>query len=302
MEVAVSGASGLVGRAVVASFRAAGHRVRRLVRRPEGARDAVFWSPDDGEVDVARLAGVEAVVHLAGESIANGRWTPPVKERIRASRVDGTRLLADALATLEPRPAVLVSASAIGIYGDRGEQAVDEDAELGSGFLADVCRAWEAAADPARAAGIRVVHPRIGVVLAAEGGVLARLLPPFRLGLGGPAGGGRQWLSWISLADLAAAIAHLVATPELAGPVDAVAPQPVRNGELGRALGRALGRPAILPLPAFALRLAFGEMADATVLASTRTAGGRLGRSGFRFRHPTIEDALAWALAAGGRS
>jgi uncharacterized protein (TIGR01777 family) len=241
---------------------------------------------------------VDAVVHLAGESIAAGRWTAAVKERIRRSRVDGTRLLAETLARLERRPRVLVSASAVGYYGDRGDEPLTEESPPGVGFLADVARAWEAAADPARAVGIRVVHPRLGLVLAREGGALPRMALPFRLGLGGVIGSGRQYWSWIALPDAVRVIERALADATLAGPVNAVAPAPATNREFTRALGRVLGRPTLLPFPALGVRLLMGEMGRALLLGSARVLPRRLERAGFRFEHPELEGALRGALAA----
>jgi uncharacterized protein len=295
LRVAVTGASGMVGEALVPQLGADGHTVQRLVRSREAAGGGdVYWSPSAGEIDAAALEGVDAVVHLAGENLGH-RWTAERKRRIRASRVEGTRLLAETLAGLARPPAVLVSASAVGYYGDRGDELLDEAAPLGEGFLAEVVRDWEAAAEPARTAGIRVVHPRMGVVLSASGGALARLLLPFRLGVGGPVGSGRQWLSWITRADAVAVIVRALSDEELRGPVN-VAAGAVRFGDFARALGRVLHRPALLPVPAPALRLVFGEMADATLLASARVDAAVLRSRGHRFLHPELEGALraAW--------
>ncbi|RMH19202.1 MAG: TIGR01777 family protein [Acidobacteria bacterium] len=299
MRILVSGASGLVGSALVPALREDGHRLWRLVRGAAGAEDAVRWDPAAGEIDRPALAACapEGVVHLAGESIAGGRWTAAKKARIRDSRVRGTELLARACAALETPPRLFVSASAIGYYGDRGEQLVDEDSPPGTGFLAGVCRRWEAAAEPVRQAGARLVWLRLGVVLAKEGGALAQMLTPFRLGLGGKVGSGRQWLSWIALDDVVGVVRHLLAQDGIAGPLNTVAPQPVRNRELTRALGRALKRPAVLPLPAFAARLILGEMADELLLASTRVDASRLVASGYAFRWPQLEPLLAHLLA-----
>jgi uncharacterized protein len=299
LRVAVTGATGLVGSALVPALRAAGHRVDRLSRRPPqpGTTD-IQWDPAHGRLDPRALEGVDAVVHLAGESIAALRWTPSVKERIRRSRVDGTRLLAETLGRLARRPQVLVAVSAVGYYGDRGEAPLTEESSPGSGFLADVCRAWEAAADPARAAGIRVVHPRLGVVLAGQGGALPRMALPFRLGVGGVIGSGRQYWSWIEIGDLVRVIELCLALDTLAGPVNAVAPTPVTNRDFTRALGRVLTRPTLVPLPAFAVRLLLGEMGQALLLASARVVPRRLERAGFRFQHPGLEAALRAALAS----
>jgi uncharacterized protein (TIGR01777 family) len=298
LRVAVTGASGLVGSALVPALRAAGHRVDRLTRRvPAAGSPDIRWDPARGELDPRALEGVDAVVHLAGESIAALRWTASVKERIRRSRVEGTRLLAETLARLERRPRALVSVSAVGYYGDRGETPLTEDSPPGAGFLADVCRAWEAAADPARAAGIRVVHPRLGVVLAGEGGALPRMALPFRLGVGGVVGSGRQYWSWIGLGDLVRILELGLALDSLAGPVNAVAPTATTNREFTRVLGRALGRPTLVPFPALAVNLVLGEMGAALLLASARVLPRRLERAGFRFRCPGLEAALRDALA-----
>jgi hypothetical protein len=300
LRVAVTGATGLVGSALVTALRAAGHRVDRVSRRPPrpGTTD-IQWDPARGRLDPRALEGADAVVHLAGESIAAGRWTASAKARIRESRVGGTRLVADTLAGLDRRPRVLVSASAIGYYGHRGSEALTEDSPPGTGFLAEVARAWEAAADPARAAGIRVVHPRLGIILAGQGGALPQMLRPFRLGLGGPIGGGRQYWSWIALADVIRVVELVLAVESFAGPVNAVAPAPVTNREFARALGRALARPTLVPLPAPAVRLLMGEMGQALLLDSARVLPRRLERAGFRFRHPDLASALRDALAEG---
>jgi len=292
MKILMSGASGLVGSALVPALAADGHEVLRLVRRPAAAAGEVCWSPDEGEIDRGALAGTEAAVHLAGEPIA-GRWTARKKERILKSRTASTRFLAETLAALEPPPRVWVTASAIGYYGDRGDEVLAEDAAPGTGFLPDVCVRWEQAAEAARARGVRHVPLRIGMVLSAGGGALARMLPPFRLGLGGPVGSGRQWVSWIAIDDLVGAVRHVLGDEEISGPVNAVAPEPVTMAELARTLGRALRRPAVLPLPAFAVRLLFGEMGDALLLASARVEPRRLAASGYGFRLPELAPALA---------
>jgi uncharacterized protein len=308
MRVVVSGASGLIGSRLVPALLAAGHRVDALVRGPRGLRGpagvgSLAWDPARGEVDGA-IAGAEGVVHLAGAGIAEGRWTARRKALIRDSRVRGTELIARTLAGLRPVPRVLVAASAIGFYGDRGAAWLDESSPAGEGFLADVCRAWEAAAEPARAAGIRVVSPRIGVALAAAGGVLGRVRTPFRLGLGGPVGGGGQYMSWIAMADLVRVIHRCLVDERLSGPVNAVAPEPVTNRQFARTLGRVLRRPAVLPLPAFAIRLAFGEMGRTLLLGGVRVRAGALERVGFAFAQPALEGALRAELggaAAGAR-
>ncbi len=300
-SVAVTGSTGLVGAALTVALARGGHRVVRLVRSGTATQapgeHTVRWDPGRGTIDAAGLEGVDAVVHLAGESIASGRWTAAKRRRIRDSRVGATRVLAEALARLERPPATLVAASAVGYYGDRGDEVLREESAPGGGFLADVCREWEAAAAPAARRGLRVVHMRIGMVLAATGGALAALLPPFRLGLGGPVGSGRQWMSWISLDDLVRAILHALATASLAGPINAVAPAPVTNREFARTLGRVLRRPAVLPLPAGAARLLLGRMADELLLASARVVPARLEAAGFTFGDATLERALRRLLA-----
>lgn len=294
--VAVTGASGLIGSALAGALAADGFRVRRLVRteRQRGADD-VFWDPARGRVDLAALEGADAVVHLAGEPIGQ-RWTGAVRRRIRESRIAGTRLIAASLASLSRPPRVLVSGSAEGIYGNRGDEILDEGSPIGSDFLAQLAADWEAEADRAAAAGVRVVKIRTGLVLSPRGGALARLLLPFRLGLGGRLGSGRQWVSWIALADTVRAIRHLIDTHAFVGPANVSAPNPVTNAELASTLARVLRRPAIFPVPATALRLAFGEMADATLLASQRMRPRRLLESGFQFRYPTLEAALRFEL------
>jgi uncharacterized protein (TIGR01777 family) len=297
VNVLVSGASGLVGSALARVLSAEKHRVGTLSRR--GAVPGhVFWAPGKGELDAGALEafGPDAVVHLAGESIAGGRWTPDRKRRILESRVAGTELLAGSLAAMARPPRVLVSASAVGFYGDRKDALLDEEGGAGSGFLAGTCRAWEGATAKAAERGIRVIHLRIGMVLDARGGALARMLPFFRLGLGGPMGGGRQSVSWIALPDLVGAIRHLLLRDGISGPVNATSPNPATNAEFARVLGRILSRPAFLPVPAFALRLAFGEMADELLLQGARVVPSRLRESGFTFRYPTLEGALRAAL------
>jgi uncharacterized protein (TIGR01777 family) len=298
LSVVVSGASGLVGSSLLPFLTTGGHRVVPMVRstRARGDASGVRWDPAAKVIDRAGLERVDAVVHLAGESIAGGRWTTEKKARIRGSRVDGTRLLCETLAALDAPPRTLVCASAIGFYGDRGGTPLDESSPRGKGFLADVCGEWEAAAAPARAAGIRVVHLRFGVVLTPAGGALQRMLLPFRLGAGGVVGSGEQYMSWIAIDDAVGAIHHALVTPALEGPVNAVAPAAVTNREFTRALGRVLRRPTIVPMPAVIARLAFGEMADELLLASTRVVPRRLGESGFTFREPDLETALAHLL------
>ena len=295
MKVAVTGASGLIGSALVVRLRRDGHEVLRLVRRVTTAPDEVRWDPDEGYVDLAALDGTDAVVHLAGAGVGDHRWTAAYKETIRESRVRGTDTIARAATRLDRRPEVLISGSAMGFYGDTGDREVDESAPAGSGFLSEVVRAWEAAADPAREAGIRVAHPRSGLVLAGHGGAWGRLWPLFRFGLGGRLGSGRQWWSFISLRDEVAALAFLIES-DLAGPVNLTAPNPATNAEVTKAMGRAMHRPTPFPVPAKALQLALGEFSS-EILSSSRVLPGRLLESGFQFQDPTIEQAIAWALS-----
>ena len=294
VQIAITGSTGLIGKALVRALRDEGLTVIRLVRRPATAEDEIRWDPL-GEVDSASLEGVDAVVHLAGAGLGDHRWTETYKREVRDSRVEGTRTLSRALARLDRRPAVFVSGSAVGFYGDTGDLAVDESAPAGQGFLADLCVDWEAAAQPAVDAGIRVVHPRTGLVLSRDGGLLARTLPLFRLGLGGRLGSGRQWMSWISVADHVAALRFLI-NDGLQGPVNLTAPEPVTNADFTRAVGRALHRPAPFVVPASALRLALGEFADEGALVSQRALPDRLTKAGFTFRHPDIDTALADVL------
>jgi uncharacterized protein len=297
MNILVTGASGLIGTSLVSSLTSSGHEVTRLVRRqPNSGEKAARWDPMAGTIDASAIEGVDAVVHLAGENIAE-RWTAAKKARIRDSRVKGTQLLCATLARLSSPPKVLVSASAIGYYGDRGEEILTEESPPGRGFLAEVCRAWEAATEPARQQGMRVVQVRFGVVLSPAGGALAKILPPFRMGLGGVLGSGRQYMSWIALDDVVGAIQHAIGTDGLQGPTNAAAPQAVTNQEFTKTLGKVLGRPTVFPLPAFAARLMFGEMADELLLASARIQPTKLLASGFRFRYPELEDALRHLLA-----
>lgn len=294
--VAVSGSRGLIGSALVRSLEAGGHRVLRLVRsRSQAGNGKVFWSPATGEIDAAGLEGVDAVVNLAGESVAQP-WTEGARRRIRESRVRGTCLLAETLAGLERAPGVFVCASAVGYYGDRGSERLDENAPPGEGFFPETGRAWEAAADPAREAGIRTVHLRFGVVLSREGGMLGTVLPLFRLGAGGKLGSGEQWMSWVSREDAVDAIRFAIGTEGIRGPVNVVAPAPVTNAELTETLGRVLGRPTFLSVPAVLLRLIPGGMGEEALLASQRVVPDRLLGAGFRFQHPDLEGALRAAV------
>jgi uncharacterized protein len=296
MNILVTGASGLIGSALVSFLASAGHDVIRLVRsQPRPGEKAARWDPMAGTIETSALEGVEAVVHLAGESLAE-RWTLEKKVRIRESRVKGTRLLCESLAQMTTPPRVLVSASAIGYYGDRAGEILTEESAAGRGFLAEVCRAWEAATEPASQKGIRVVPLRFGVVLSGTGGALGKMLPPFRMGLGGVLGSGRQYMSWIALDDAVGAIHHTMMTGSLQGPVNAMAPNAVTNQEFTKTLGKVIGRPTIVPMPAFAVRLMFGEMADEVLLASARVQPAKLLASGYTFRYPELEAALRHLL------
>jgi len=298
MHVLVTGSTGLIGSATVSALRAGGHRVTRLVRAPSVPGEAsVHWDPAAGAIETGGLEGLDGVVHLAGEGIAAGRWTPAQKAKIRDSRVQGTRLLCDAIARCARPPRVLVCASAVGYYGDRGEERLTEESPPGRGFLAEVGRAWEAAAEAAIQRGIRVVHLRFGMVLSLRGGALAKMLLPFKLGVGGIVGHGRQYWSWISLDDVVGVIQFALATDTLRGPVNVVAPQSVTNREWTRALGRAVSRPTVFPMPTFAARWLFGEMADELLLASTRVVPERLNAAGYSFRDPTLAGYLTAALS-----
>lgn len=294
-RIAVTGASGLIGGTLVPALRSAGYDVLTLVRREPRDDHEVGWDPATGAIDASALEGSDGVVHLAGATIGR-RWTPTHKREILESRTEGTGLLAQTLASLARPPAVLVTASGIGYYGDRGDEELTEESSRGEGFLAEVAQAWETAADPAREAGIRVVHLRQGIVLSRRGGALAKLLTPFRLGLGGRVGSGRQWWSYLSLDDAVAAYLHAL-TSDLSGPVNSAAPGLVTNATFTKALGRALGRPTVFPLPAVAVRLALGEMGEETLLGGQRAHPMKLLESGFRFAHADIDSALAAALA-----
>ncbi len=302
MEVVLTGASGFIGRRLIQRLAAGGHAMRILGRSPRKGLPAAaafsIWDSAEGAPPVDSLAGADAIVHLAGETVAQ-RWTPEVKRRIRTTRVDGARRLVESLAKASPRPAALVSASAIGYYGDRGDEVLAEDSSAGGGFLAEVCRDLEAALGEASALGVRVVALRIGVVLGPDGGALARMLPPFRLGLGGRLGGGRQWMSWIHAEDLVGLVCHAI-EGDLRGAVNATAPNPVRNSEFTAALARALHRPGLFPVPEFALKLLFGEMSE-VLLGSQRVTPRAAEASGFRFRFPEVFSALKDLLSGGAR-
>jgi uncharacterized protein len=295
MHVAITGATGLIGTALSQALRAEGHRVTGITRSQPGP-DQLQWSPSDQRIDAAALRGVDAVVHLAGEPVAARRWSAQVKRRIRDSRISGTTLIAQTLAGLDDGPRTLVSVSGIDYYGDRGDEVLTEHSGPGDTFLADVCKVWEASAEPAREAGIRVVHPRIGIILTSRDGALPRLLPLFKLGLGGRFGSGRQYWSWIALDDVIGVLAHALTTASVTGPLNATAPTPVTNATFTTVLGKVLGRPAWLPVPSFGPRLVLGEMADAMVFHSKRVMPEATLASGYTFRHPDLEAGLRSAL------
>lgn len=296
MKIAITGASGLIGAALVSSLRTDGVQVVRLVRRAPRTDDEAQWDPDRHELDPAALRGTDAVVHLAAEPIGVRLWTDEYRQRLRDSRVEGTSTVAEALAAAADRPRLLLSMSAIGFYGDTGEVQVDESAPRGQGLLADIVADWEQATKPAVDAGLRVVTMRTAPVLARHGGLLGPMLPAFRLGVGGRLGSGRQWLSWVALPDLVAAMRFLLASDDLAGPVNISAPEPVRNEEFTKALGRVLHRPTVLPIPGWAIRRIVGEFADEAALASQRVLPRRLEDAGFTFTFPDIDAALRAVL------
>ncbi len=295
MDVLVSGSTGLIGSALVPALEERGHRVRRLTRSGDSSENTVRWNPSADEIDAERLEGVDAVVHLAGENVV-GRWTDAKKARIRESRVRGTRLLAETLAGLPTPPGVMVSASASGYYGDRGNELLTEESAPGGNFLAGVCQEWEAAADPARQAGVRVVHPRFGIVLSTEGGALATTLPIFKLGGGGKIGTGSQYWSWVAIDDAVGAILHALTTDSLEGPVNVTVSDPPTNAEYTRTLGYVLGRPTFFSLPAPAARIMLGQVADELLLASQRIEPARLKETGYSYRYPELEGALRHLL------
>lgn len=297
MKIVVAGASGFVGAALVPALRAQGHDVRRLVRRAAVANDEIGWDPANGVIDLQRGEEVDAVINLAGENVAAGRWTAARREQILRSRVDATRTLVGALLKLVRKPKVFLSASAVGYYGDRGDEIVTEKSPIGVGLLPEVCLAWETHAEGAARHGIRTVLLRFGTILSPEGGALAKMLPLFRLGLGGRLGSGQQWMSWIARDDVVQGIFHVLRDTDCGGPVNFAAPAPVTNVDFAATLARVLGRPARLPAPGFALRLAFGQMADEALLASTRAVPRRLVEVNYTFRQPELEPALRAMLS-----
>jgi len=296
VRVAITGSSGMIGTALRASLSADRHEVLRLVRRPPESSDEVYWDPVAGWLNPAHLEGVEAVVNLSGANVGGQRWTRAYKRTLRDSRLSATRTLAKALTEMTDRPRVLVSMSAAGIYGlAHGSEVLDEDEPTGDGFLADMCREWEAAAAPAEKAGIAVCHPRAHLIMTRHGGALARMLPWFRKGLGGPLAGGRQYWSHVSLSDVVRALRFLIETHGCSGPYNVAAPEPVTNAEFTRVLARELGRPTLLPVPEFALRIRYGEFAD-DILVSLRLVSARLSDAGFEFEHPTARSVVAAGL------
>jgi uncharacterized protein (TIGR01777 family) len=297
MKILITGSTGMVGSKLIDSLKSEDHQIIRLVRStPKDSATEVYWNPEQGTLNATELEGLGGVVHLAGESIAEGRWTDEKKSRIRQSRTKGTTLLSETLAKLKQKPEVLVSASAVGFYGSRGDETLDEQSASGSDFLAEVCREWELSTQAAAQAGIRVVNLRFGVILSHEGGALPKMLFPFRMGVGGKLGSGQQYMSWIAIDDAIGAIEHALTNNSLRGPVNVVAPVAVTNYEFTKTLGHVLSRPTIFPVPAFAARLVFGEMADATLLSSQRVEPARLKESGYRFRYPELEGALRHVL------
>lgn len=297
--IVIAGASGLVGTALAEALTQDGHAVRRLVRRAVSDSDTeIEWDPANGKVDSGELNGVDVVVNLSGENIAGGRWTEVFKQKLRASRIDSTSLLARTIAGLPHKPRVMVCASAIGFYGVRGDEPLDELSPPGDGFLAELCQEWEAASSPAREAGIRVVQCRIGVVLSTKGGALEKMLGPFRAGVGGVLGSGKQYVSWVALADLVDALRFVIDDDSIDGPVNITSPNPATNREFTHALGKAVGRPTLIPMPAFALRTMVGrQMADEMLLGGAKIYPRKLEQAGFTFDYPTIVSAISRALA-----
>ncbi len=292
MKILITGASGFIGQALIKHLTSQNHQVLTLVRGVPTQKNEIAWQPSAQTIDAKRLNGLDAAIHLAGENIAGGRWSKDRKNRIRSSRIDGTHLLAKTLAQCPNPPSVLISASAIGYYGDRGDDMLSEDSTPGTGFLPEVALAWEEATQPAIKAGIRTIWIRIGMVLDAQGGALAKMLLPFKFGLGGQIGSGAQYMSWITRDDLISAMCYLIQNNTLSGPFNAVSPHPVTNREFAKTLGHVLKRPTFFPVPAFVAKMALGEMAEALLLSSTRVLPTRLQKAGFTFNYPTLESAL----------
>lgn len=296
MKILIGGSHGLVGSALIKSLESQGHEIFRLVRHAPGSKTEVEWSPDRYSIALARLEGFDAAVNLAGESIAEGGWTDEKKRRIRESRVKGTKLLGDALANLTVPPKTFICASAIGYYGNRGDEILTETSAPGKDFLSEVCSEWEKATALAMEKGIRVVNARFGIILDRHGGALKKMLPPFRMGAGGKIGSGKQWMSWIALDDVIGALNFALTQESLSGPVNFVAPNPVTNAEFARTLGNVLSRPTLFPMPAFVVKLLFGEMGEALLLGSERVAPKRLMAEGYEFRYSQLESALRHIL------
>lgn len=297
MNILVTGSSGLVGSALIPLLLNQGHRVVRLVRQKTApAEDAAVWDPSAGKLETSSLQQTDAVVHLAGENIGTARWSEAQKKRIRESRVQGTKLMSESLARLEVPPRVLMSASAVGFYGSRGDDVLTEEEPAGSDFLAEVCKDWEAATEPARQKGVRVVNLRAGMAISGKGGALTAMLKAFKAGAGGKLGDGQQFISWIAIDDLTRVITYVISNESLSGPVNAVSPNPVRNAEFAEILGKVLGRPTFMSMPAPVVRLLFGEMADALLLASQRAQPRRLLETGFTFQFPHLEATLRHVL------
>ena len=296
MKIAIAGASGLIGSAFINSVEEDGAEVTRLVRSSPKAGE-IEWHPNQDSIEPGKLQGFEAIVSLAGENVAEGRWTDEKKKKIHDSRVHGTHLISEAIAKLEPKPRVFLCASATGIYGDRPDETLTEQSDSGGGFLAGVCREWEKATEPASQAGVRVVNLRFGPVLAAHGGMMEKMLTPFKMGLGGKIGSGKQYISWVSIDDVVGAMKFALKEETIRGPLNVVSPNPVTNEEFTKALGEALSRPTMMAVPAFAARLAFGEMADEMLLSSQRVMPKKLKDAGFQFEYPNLEDAFRKYIA-----
>ena len=296
MKILVAGASGLVGSALIPVLESEGTEITGLVRSSPKANE-IEWHPNHGGIDATRLEGFDAIINLAGENIAEGRWTDEKKRKIRDSRVDGTHLLSEAIAKLATKPRVFLCASATGFYGDRDDEILDETSDSGGGFLANVCRDWEGATESAAKAGVRVVNLRFGPILAREGGMLGKMLTPFKLGMGGKVGSGKQYISWVAIDDVIGAIKLALADESIHGALNVVSPNPVTNEEFTKTLGEVLSRPTVMSIPAFAARLVFGEMADEMLLVSQRVAPKKLNEAGYQFKHPELESALRHYLA-----
>jgi hypothetical protein len=296
LKIAVTGSTGLVGKRITAELEAAGHQVVKLVRRVRNSENEFSWNPETDKIDAKAFEGVDAVIHLAGENIASKRWSSEQKMKIKQSRVNGTKLISGTLATLDNPPRVLVSASAIGFYGNRGAEILTEESKSGEGFLAAVCRDWEDATRSAESKGLRVVHARLGVVLSKEGGALKMMLPPFLMGAGGPLGNGKQYMSWIDLDDAAKAFIYLATESQVSGPVNLVAPTPETNADFTKKLAKVIHRPAFFPVPEMGVKVLFGEMGEELLLSSNRVSAAKLVNSGFKFTYPDLESALKHEL------